>query len=297
MFYTYAHYRADSATAMPFYIGKGSGKRAFVKRRSAYWKNVASKHGVRVELLSEWGTEQDAFEHEKLLISIFKDMGGCECNLTAGGEGPTGLVHSAKTRDQMRLSHQGKSASSEHRAAVAAIWDRQDVRQRHQSAILESWKCPARKEKQSIVQKALKSSPDAKLKMKNQSMAIWKNPELRARIIEKTKAALSGKKKTEAHVLALQAAIGRPVVCIDTGEVFKTVTEARNKIRNTNPKAAVSAISGCCNGKYKRAYGFSWKYIDKLDKLDREEQPMRVDVVGDKVTVTKGADKVSAARE
>jgi ABC-type proline/glycine betaine transport system ATPase subunit len=37
--------------------------------------------------------------------------------------------------------------------------------------------------------------------------------------------------------------------------------------------------------------------IDKLDKLDREEQPMRVDVVGDKVTVTKGADKVSAARE
>ena len=37
--------------------------------------------------------------------------------------------------------------------------------------------------------------------------------------------------------------------------------------------------------------------IDKLDRLDREEQPMRVDVVGDKVTVTKGADKVSAARE
>lgn len=37
--------------------------------------------------------------------------------------------------------------------------------------------------------------------------------------------------------------------------------------------------------------------IDKLDRLDREEQPMRVDVVGDKVTVTKGADKVSASRE
>ena len=37
--------------------------------------------------------------------------------------------------------------------------------------------------------------------------------------------------------------------------------------------------------------------IDKLDRLDREEQPMRVDVVGDKVTVTKGAEKVSAARE
>lgn len=37
--------------------------------------------------------------------------------------------------------------------------------------------------------------------------------------------------------------------------------------------------------------------IDKLDKLDREELPMRVDVVGDKVTVTKGADTVTARKE
>lgn len=293
MFYTYAHYRADSATGLPFYIGKGSGKRAFVKRRSAYWKNVAAKHGVHVELLSEWRTEQDAFEHEKLLISIFKDMGGCECNLTEGGEGPSGLVHSSKTRIQMRLSHQGKPASPEHKAAVAAIWDRQDVRQRHQLAILESWKSPARKEKQSTVQKALKSSSDAKLKMKNQSIALWKNPELRARIIEKTKAALSGKKKTEAHVLAIQAAIGKPVICIDTGEVFNTVTEARDKIRNTNSKAAVSAISGCCKGKYKKAYGFSWAYVDKLD---RKEPPMRVTVEGDKVTVAKGDDQITTSK-
>ena len=37
--------------------------------------------------------------------------------------------------------------------------------------------------------------------------------------------------------------------------------------------------------------------IDKLDKLDREELPMRVDVVGDKVTVTKGADTVTARKD
>jgi hypothetical protein len=36
--------------------------------------------------------------------------------------------------------------------------------------------------------------------------------------------------------------------------------------------------------------------ITKLDKLDRKEQPMRVDVEGDHVTVTKGDDVVTARK-
>jgi len=36
--------------------------------------------------------------------------------------------------------------------------------------------------------------------------------------------------------------------------------------------------------------------ISKLDRLDRQEQPMRVDVDGDHVTVTKGDDVVKAKR-
>jgi len=36
--------------------------------------------------------------------------------------------------------------------------------------------------------------------------------------------------------------------------------------------------------------------IAKLDKLDRKEQPMRVDVEGDHVTVTKGDDVVTARK-
>jgi hypothetical protein len=37
--------------------------------------------------------------------------------------------------------------------------------------------------------------------------------------------------------------------------------------------------------------------IDKLDKLDRAEQPMRVDVEGDRVTVRKGEDIVTAKKD
>lgn len=36
--------------------------------------------------------------------------------------------------------------------------------------------------------------------------------------------------------------------------------------------------------------------IEKLDKLDRKEQAMRVDVQGDKVTVTKGEDTITTAK-
>jgi hypothetical protein len=68
--------------------------------------------------------------------------------------------------------------------------------------------------------------------------------------------------------------------------------------------AALTALISMLNGiaganpkQEKPEFEIMKQLIDKLDKLDREEQPMRVDVVGDKVTVTKGADKVSAARE
>ena len=37
--------------------------------------------------------------------------------------------------------------------------------------------------------------------------------------------------------------------------------------------------------------------IDKLDRLDKPEQPLRVDVEGDKVTVRKGEDVVTAKKE
>jgi hypothetical protein len=36
--------------------------------------------------------------------------------------------------------------------------------------------------------------------------------------------------------------------------------------------------------------------IDKLDKLDRKEPPMKVTVEGDKVTVSKGDDTITAGK-
>ncbi len=61
--------------------------------------------------------------------------------------------------------------------------------------------------------------------------------------------------------------------------------------------AMISGIAGASLKQEKPEFEIMRQLIDKLDKLDKPEQPMRVDVVGDKVTVTKGNDTVTAKKE
>lgn len=58
----------------------------------------------------------------------------------------------------------------------------------------------------------------------------------------------------------------------------------------------LNGIAGANEKEEKPEFGVIKELIGKLDKLDREEMPMRVDVEGDHVTVTKGNDVVSARR-
>jgi hypothetical protein len=115
MYYTYAHYTAD--TKELFYIGKGTFarqgdfKRAYAKTgRNAYWKNKVSKHlGFEVQILSVWQKEKEAFEHERLLISCFV---GKLVNLTSGGEGCSGRQHSEKEKEKRASSLRGLKRTS-----------------------------------------------------------------------------------------------------------------------------------------------------------------------------------------
>jgi hypothetical protein len=68
--------------------------------------------------------------------------------------------------------------------------------------------------------------------------------------------------------------------------------------------AALTALISMLNGiaganpkQEKPEFEIMRQLIDKLDRLDREEQPMRVDVEGDKVTVRKGDNVVTAKKE
>lgn len=131
MFYTYAHFRPDGRV---FYIGKGSGNRYLSNERSRYWKNLVAKEGgFTSEILAHWPTEAEAFEHEKFLIKCFRDLGFKLCNLTDGGEGPSGAVRTTETRAKLSCSTKalmalpgnhhmrGKTQSKEMREKVSSV--------------------------------------------------------------------------------------------------------------------------------------------------------------------------------
>ena len=68
--------------------------------------------------------------------------------------------------------------------------------------------------------------------------------------------------------------------------------------------AALTALISMLNGiaganpkQEKPEFEIMRQLIDKLDRLDKKELPMRVDVEGDKVTVRKGDDVVTAKKE
>ena len=63
--------------------------------------------------------------------------------------------------------------------------------------------------------------------------------------------------------------------------------------------ALISMLNGIAGGAPKQEkpeYEVIKSLIERLDKLDRQELPMRVDVEGDKVTVSKGDDTIRTSK-
>jgi hypothetical protein len=107
MFYTYAHYTPQGRL---FYIGKGQGNRAYkFYKRNKHWKNIVEKYGKPdVQILANWGTEKEAFSHEVLLIDCFRTLGHTLCNLTDGGEGPSGRTISEEHKKKISIKLKGR---------------------------------------------------------------------------------------------------------------------------------------------------------------------------------------------
>lgn len=107
MYYTYLHRRASDG--QPFYVGKGKNDRAHrANHRNPHWHRTVKKHGLRVEILTRWPNEAEAFEHEKFLIWCFRDMGFNLVNLSDGGEGQSGWVPTKETKARISAAKMGK---------------------------------------------------------------------------------------------------------------------------------------------------------------------------------------------
>jgi len=96
-FYVYAYLRADGT---PYYIGKGSGTRAFARHRRGGWEWSPPDPSM-ISFLATGLREFEAYEWENALILLLgrKDLGtGCLINLSDGGEGKPRYQVSAETR-------------------------------------------------------------------------------------------------------------------------------------------------------------------------------------------------------
>ena len=105
MFYTYLWLRENGS---PYYVGKGSGYRAF--NPAGHRCKVPPRDRV---IIQEFETEEDSLFAEMFLIAAYGRLDnttGCLANLTDGGQNPParlGFKHSEKTKEQMSKSRKG----------------------------------------------------------------------------------------------------------------------------------------------------------------------------------------------
>ena len=113
IFYVYEHWRHDKDVC--FWVGKGYGNRAYDFKRNKHYNNVVAKLArlgmcVEVRLVESAMSETDALALEIERIAFWRDAGVKLTNLTDGGEGVVGLVHTPESRRKISDRLKGRIA-------------------------------------------------------------------------------------------------------------------------------------------------------------------------------------------
>ena len=111
IYYVYMHYRPNDT--IPFNVGKGTGRRAYIKdSRNRWWHNIVNKHGgFDVKFAATDMSEEDSFWLEEHLIKTIgrRDLGtGPLVNMTNGGEGASGYKHTEEYKQTANTHCIGK---------------------------------------------------------------------------------------------------------------------------------------------------------------------------------------------
>lgn len=117
----YRHIRKD--TNVPFYVGIGvDTKRAYSKtHRNSHWKAIVSSCDYDVHILFDDIDYEFAKQKEMEFIDMYKRKcdGGTLCNITLGGDGVLGIVHTEEARKKMGAPNKGKVISEWHRKRIS----------------------------------------------------------------------------------------------------------------------------------------------------------------------------------
>jgi hypothetical protein len=113
-FYVYRYVRLD--TKRPYYVGKGSNRRAYnIKSHNRYCNYIHELVGSKIEIVAFNISETLAFELESTLIRVYKMYGMAEANFDPGGRGNAGRIspmkgrtHSLETKLKISIGNSGK---------------------------------------------------------------------------------------------------------------------------------------------------------------------------------------------
>lgn len=199
------------------------------------------------------------FRAEKTLIEFHATLHPNGYNLLKGGDTASGY---------------SRVTSEKHRNKIIKALSNPDVRKKMSDRAKAHFSNPAARARTSKSMKAyFESNPEAKAKMS----AIARERFDSNRQLQMTEAAKIAMKKPKeaarrsecakkiandpAIRAAINAVIAKQVVCVETGNVFKSIADAVRWLQeNGNPKAQKSKISQVASGKNKTAYGFVWEY-------------------------------------
>jgi hypothetical protein len=238
----YAHYRLDTGEC--FYIGKGTEKRARAKdSRNIIWKRIVAKADRKVIIVERFELEQDALDFEIAMIARYAPV----ANITAGGEGVSGLKHTEITKLKcrestlkLRADHNWISNNlSRMREAVA----KDESKQKIAKAKKEYFKDGKNRKNMSIKQSAF----------------IKNNPELSNK---RQQLSLEAKQTPEYKLLSSRVQGGKDFLVFKNGELIKEASILNQFARENNLHAA--AIHKCLKGKQKEHKGYTFRYKESL---------------------------------
>ena len=194
-YYTYAYLREDRT---PYYIGRGSGRRAFKNHR-----HIPVPPKDRVLFLKTGLTFSESVYHERYMIAVLgrKDLGtGILRNLTDGGEGTQNLSPSA--RQKIAEANLGRRLSEETKAKIAKAAQNMSEETKAKIAEASRNRSPETRAKLSAAGKARRLTPEHRAKIAEAARNA--SPEVKLRKVaskrgkplsEETKAKISETKR------------------------------------------------------------------------------------------------------
>ena len=234
-FYVYVHRRATDG--LVFYVGKGTGKRAWaLNGRNKHWHNIVKKHGRTVEIVQSGMQEWWALEMEIDLISSYgRDN---VCNMTDGGEGASGFTHSPETKKRLSEVNSNRVIPMDQRIAMSIY------RKGKPNGHLGLKRTDQARANMSAAQRSSKNRPD---------ISGDKNPakriDVRMKMMVK-RPSISGSKNCHAS----------PILCIETGVRFGSIVEANEWLRSIGKNGDTKQ---CARGLSKTAGGYTWRYAER----------------------------------